>query len=50
MDKQRVLEKVAKCFALANSNGASPNEVETALRQARNLMKHSISIRGLAVC
>ena len=39
MDKQRVLEKVAKCFALANSNGASPNEVETALRQARNLMK-----------
>ncbi len=28
MDKQRVLEKVAKCFALANSNGASPNEVE----------------------
>ena len=39
MDKQRVLDRVAKCFALANSNGASPNEIETALRQARNLMK-----------
>ncbi len=39
MDKQKVLDRVAKCFALANSNGASPNEIETALRQARNLMK-----------
>lgn len=39
MDKQRILDKVAKCFALANSKAASPNEVETALRQARNLMK-----------
>jgi regulator of PEP synthase PpsR (kinase-PPPase family) len=39
MDKQKVLDRVAKCFALANANGASLNEVETALRQARNLMK-----------
>lgn len=39
MDKQKILDRVAKCFALANSHGASPNEVETALRQARNLMK-----------
>lgn len=39
MDKQKVLSKVAKLMALANSHGASPNEVETALRQARNLMK-----------
>lgn len=39
MDRQRILEKVAKCFALAQSTGASANEAETALRQARNLMK-----------
>ncbi|MBX8588667.1 DUF2786 domain-containing protein [Pseudomonas cichorii] len=39
MDRKRIIEKVAKCFALAHSQGASPNEVETALRQARNLMK-----------
>ncbi|NWA29222.1 DUF2786 domain-containing protein [Pseudomonas gingeri] len=39
MDKQKVLDKVAKCFALANSKGASPTEAETALRQARALMK-----------
>ncbi|AZE50682.1 hypothetical protein C4K04_5031 [Pseudomonas chlororaphis] len=39
MDKQKVLSKVAKLMALAKSNGASTNEVETALRQARNLMK-----------
>lgn len=39
MDRQKVLDRVAKCFALANSSGASPNEVETALRQARSLMK-----------
>jgi hypothetical protein len=39
IDKQKVLSKVAKLMALANSQGASPNEVETALRQARNLMK-----------
>ena len=38
MDKQKVLDKVAKLMALANSNGATPNEVETALRQARALM------------
>ena len=38
MDRQKVLSKVAKLMALANSHGAAPNEVETALRQARNLM------------
>lgn len=39
MDRQKVLDRVAKCFALANSSGASPNEAQTALRQARALMK-----------
>lgn len=39
MDRQRVIEKVIKCFALARSQGATPNEAETALRQARSLMK-----------
>lgn len=39
MDRQRVIEKVAKCFALANSKGAATNEAETALRQARWLME-----------
>lgn len=39
MNKQKVLDRVAKCFALANSCGATPNEVETALRQARHLMR-----------
>ncbi|OHC66548.1 MAG: hypothetical protein A3J25_08055 [Pseudomonadales bacterium RIFCSPLOWO2_02_FULL_63_210] len=39
MDKQKVLNKVTKLMALANSKGAAPNEVETALRQARSLMK-----------
>lgn len=39
MDKQKVLSKVSKLMALANSQGASPNEVETALRQARGLMR-----------
>lgn len=38
MDKHKVLAKVSKLLALANSKGASPNEVETALRQARALM------------
>lgn len=38
MDKQKVLDKVSKLMALANSNGATPNEVETALRHARALM------------
>ncbi|WP_372436543.1 MULTISPECIES: DUF2786 domain-containing protein [Pseudomonas] len=39
MDKQKVLSKVAKLMALAKSQGAAPNEVEIALRQARHLMK-----------
>ena len=39
MDKQKVLSKVTKLMALAKSQGATPNEVETALRQARHLMK-----------
>ena len=38
MDKQKVLSKVAKLMALAKSQGAAPNEVEIALRQARHLM------------
>lgn len=38
MDKHKVIDKVSKLLALANSNGASPTEVETALRQARALM------------
>lgn len=53
MDRQKVIEKVAKCLALANSKGAAPNEVETALRQARNLMKQynleSIEVAAHAV-
>lgn len=53
MDKQKVLGKVAKLMALANSKGAAPNEVETALRQARNLMKQynleSIEVAAHAV-
>jgi len=36
---ERILERIAKCFALANDAGASPNEAETALRQARKLMQ-----------
>ncbi|MCF4988766.1 DUF2786 domain-containing protein [Pseudomonas gessardii] len=39
MDKEKVLSKVTKLLALARSQGAAPNEVETALRQARHLMK-----------
>jgi hypothetical protein len=38
MDKQKVLSKVSKLMALAKSQGAAPNEVEIALRQARHLM------------
>lgn len=38
MDRQRIIEKAAKCFALANAEGATTNEAETALRQARWLM------------
>lgn len=48
MDRQKVLDRVTKCFALANSNGASPNEIETALRQARNLMKQ-YNLKSIAV-
>jgi len=38
-NKKKVLERVAKCFALAKDAGAAPNEAETALRQARKLMQ-----------
>ncbi|WP_295460806.1 DUF2786 domain-containing protein [uncultured Pseudomonas sp.] len=38
-NKQKILERVAKCFALARDAGAAPNEAETALRQARKLMQ-----------
>ncbi|NVL41607.1 DUF2786 domain-containing protein, partial [Pseudomonas syringae pv. actinidiae] len=40
IDRQRIIDKVIKCFALARSAGASPNEAETALRQGRKLMEH----------
>ncbi|KAA8689160.1 hypothetical protein ALO80_102277 [Pseudomonas caricapapayae] len=39
IDRQRIIDKVIKCFALARSAGASPNEAETALRQGRKLME-----------
>jgi hypothetical protein len=39
MDRQRIIEKVAKCFALANAKGATANEAATALRQGRWLME-----------
>jgi len=52
-DKQKVLNKVAKLMALAECQGASPTEVETALRQARRLMTQynleSIEIAAHAV-
>ena len=38
-NKQKILERVAKCFALAKDAGAAPNEAEIALRQARKLMQ-----------
>jgi hypothetical protein len=38
MDKQKVLNKVTKLMALANSPGANTHEAATALRQARALM------------
>ncbi|SFY07790.1 DUF2786 domain-containing protein [Azotobacter vinelandii] len=48
MDKQKVLDKVAKLMALANSSGAAPNEVETALRQARALMaKYNLNTQAI---
>ena len=34
MERLKVLDKVSKCFSLANANGASATEIETALRQA----------------
>lgn len=53
MDKQKVLGKVTRLMALANSKGAAPNEVEIALRQARSLMKQynleSIEVAALAI-
>lgn len=39
MDKQKVLAKVEKLMALANAKGATPNEAETALRQAAFLKR-----------
>ncbi|MDF5866323.1 DUF2786 domain-containing protein [Pseudomonas aeruginosa] len=39
MDKQKVLAKVEKLMALANAKGATPNEAETALRQAAILKR-----------
>lgn len=43
IDKQKVLDKVTKLMALANSPGANTNEAATALRQARSLMaQHNI--------
>ncbi len=38
MDKQKVLDKVTKLMALANSPGANTHEAAIALRQARALM------------
>lgn len=38
MDKQKILDKVTKLMALANSPGANTNEAAIALRQARSLM------------
>ncbi|PUA41386.1 DUF2786 domain-containing protein [Pseudomonas protegens] len=39
MDRRKVIAKVIRCLALAQAQGASPNEAETALRQARALMR-----------
>lgn len=51
MDRQRVIEKVAKCFALARSKGATANEAETALRQGRWLMdQYNLEERDLHAC
>lgn len=38
MDDNRILDKIKKCLEMANSKTSNPNEAETALRQARNLM------------
>lgn len=39
MEKERILEKVKKCLAMAKGKNANPNEAETALRQAHKLME-----------
>lgn len=42
-DKENILEKVRKLFALANDSGASEGEIENALKMAQRLMmKHNI--------
>jgi len=38
MDDNRILDKIKKCLAMANSKTSNPNEAEIALRQARRLM------------
>ena len=44
MDHEKVIEKIKKLFALANCEGASENEAETAMRMANKLLdKHSLS-------
>ncbi len=51
MDKQKVLDKVTKLMALANSPGANTNEAATALRQARALMsQYNIESDELRAC
>lgn len=47
--KEKILSKVAKLMALAKDHRASPNEVETALRQARSLMaKYNLASKDTA--
>lgn len=42
--EERLIEKIKKLFALANNEGAAPNEAENALRMANKLMeKHNLS-------
>jgi len=49
MSEQKVIDKIKKLFALANCEGASKNEAETALRMANKLLdKHSVSMIDLA--
>ncbi|MRT61208.1 DUF2786 domain-containing protein [Pseudomonas sp. CAH-1] len=51
MDKQKVLDKVTKLMALANSPGANTNEAAIALRQARSLMaQYNIASDELRAC
>ncbi|KUM43698.1 DUF2786 domain-containing protein [Pseudomonas sp. EpS/L25] len=53
-NKQKILERVAKCFALAKDAGAAPNEAETALRQARKLMQQhnlqEVEVHAVLAC